>query len=136
MLATLGLESAELSVLLTSDAEIQLLNQRHLGNDRPTDVLAFPLDELDHGGRLGPRLLGDVVISLDTAQRQAKSRKRELLAELRFLLAHGLLHLVGYDHATAEEKKEMTAMTRRLVKFASTGVAHQNPHRRQAPKRR
>jgi probable rRNA maturation factor len=136
MLASLGLESAELSVLLTNDAQIKELNERHLGKDRPTDVLAFPLDDLDDSGRVGERLLGDVVISVDTAARQAKSRGRELAAEIRFLLAHGLLHLVGYDHATADEKREMTAMTRRLVKIASTEVAHQNRHRRQAPKRR
>ncbi len=69
--------------------------------------------------RLGPRLLGDVVISLDTAERQARSRKRELYEEVRFLLAHGILHLIGYDHAEPEEKREMDRMTRRLVRAAS-----------------
>ena len=120
MLASLGLERAELSVLLTDDGQIRELNREHLGKDRPTDVLAFPQDELDEAGPAGERLLGDVVISLDTAARQARSRRRELTAEVRFLLAHGLLHLVGYDHATPSQKKEMTAMTRRLVRAAST----------------
>lgn len=116
MLAELGLESAELSVLLTDDAQIQQLNAAHRDKDRPTDVLAFELDtsEPDADG-----LLGDVVISLDTAARQAKSRKRPLLAEVRFLLAHGLLHLCGYDHATRSEKREMDRLTRRLVRAAS-----------------
>ena len=119
MLAELGLERAELSVLLTDDGHIQDLNREHLGKDRPTDVLAFPQDALDEVGLAGERLFGDVVISLDTAARQARSRRRELLAEVRFLLAHGLLHLVGYDHATPTQKKEMTAMTGRLVRAAS-----------------
>lgn len=115
MLAELGLESAELSVLLTDDAQIQQLNAVHRDKDRPTDVLAFELDESepDVDG-----LLGDVVISLDTASRQAKTRKRPLLAEVRFLLAHGLLHLCGYDHATRPEKREMDRLTRRLVRAA------------------
>ena len=115
MLAELGLPSAELSVLLTDDVQIQRLNAAHRDKDRPTDVLAFELDasEPDADG-----LLGDVVISLDTAARQAKSRQRPLLAEVRFLLAHGLLHLCGYDHGTRPEKREMDRLTRRLVRAA------------------
>jgi probable rRNA maturation factor len=113
MLGALGLDDAELSVLLTDDARIRELNRDHRHKDRPTDVLAFPLDESDDGH--GPRLLGDVVISLDTAARQARGRRRELAAEVRFLLAHGLLHLIGYDHATPPEKRAMSALTRRLV---------------------
>lgn len=112
MLAALGLEQAELSVLLTDDAQIRELNRQHRHKDRPTDVLAFPLDDDES---VGPRLLGDVVISLDTAARQARGRRRELAAEVRFLLAHGLLHLIGYDHATPDEKRAMSALTRRLV---------------------
>jgi probable rRNA maturation factor len=119
MLAELGLEHAELSVLLTNDAEIHALNRLHRAKDRPTDVLAFPLDESGAdtvASGHGVRLLGDVVISLDTAARQARGRKRELLPEVRFLLAHGLLHLIGYDHGEPAEKREMDAMTRRLVR--------------------
>lgn len=115
MLADLGLLEAELSVLLTDDVLIRRLNAEHRQKDRATDVLAFELDEPD---RDGPRLLGDVVISLDTAARQARSRKRPLLAEVRFLLAHGLLHLCGYDHGTPAEKREMDQWTRRLVRAA------------------
>jgi probable rRNA maturation factor len=149
MLAELGLEEAELSVLLTNDAAIHELNLAHRGKDKPTDVLSFP-QEFDEPKRapakpkspgklvskkaaskksssskqapptfVGPRLLGDVVISLDTAERQARSRKRELHEEVRFLLAHGILHLIGYDHAEPEEKREMDRMTRRLVRAAS-----------------
>ncbi len=119
MLAALGLEPAELSVLLTDDRQIHALNREHRGKDKPTDVLAFPLDDAPPGNG-APRLLGDVVISLDTALRQARSRKRELLAEVRFLLAHGVLHLVGWDHDTPAKKKRMTAETRRLVRAATS----------------
>jgi len=127
MLVELGLEGAELSVLLTDDATIQRLNLEHRKMDKPTDVLAFPLDERAarraHQQRDGGSdvVLGDVVISLHTAERQARSRRRELLAEVRFLLAHGLLHLIGYDHATPSEKREMGALTRRLVRATTDG---------------
>jgi probable rRNA maturation factor len=121
MLATLELGHAELSVLLTNDTEIHALNLAHRGKDKPTDVLSFPLDEGGgaDGSVSGTRVLGDVVISLDTAARQARGRKRELLPEVRFLLAHGLLHLLGYDHQNPTEKRGMDAMTRRLVRAAS-----------------
>jgi len=138
MLAELDLADAELSVLLTNDAEIHELNRTHRDKDKPTDVLSFPLEEGEgtlkdfRAGQV--RLLGDVVISLDTAARQAKGRKRELLPEVRFLLAHGLLHLLGYDHGNAREKKQMDAMTRRLVR----AVDHTTPtkKRRATPKAR
>jgi probable rRNA maturation factor len=116
MLAALDLADAELSVLLVDDNFIQNLNREHRGKDRPTDVLAFPVDE--EPIEAGPRVLGDVVISLPTAKRQAESRKRELLPEVRFLLAHGLLHLVGHDHATKSQKRKMDAAARRLVRAA------------------
>jgi probable rRNA maturation factor len=115
MLTALELPSAELSVLLTDDGEIHELNREHRQKDKPTDVLAFAMDER---ARDPARVLGDVVISLDTADRQARSRQRPLIEEVRFLLAHGLLHLVGYDHAEPVEKREMVAMTRRLVRAA------------------
>jgi probable rRNA maturation factor len=119
MLRALELESAELSVLLVDDAGIQALNREHRDKDKPTDVLSFPQPKPRKAPPGMPRLLGDVVISLPTALRQARSRKRELLPEVRFLLAHGILHLVGHDHATPEEKRVMDAATRRLVRAAS-----------------
>lgn len=122
MLVELELGHAELSVLLTNDAQIRALNLAHRNKDKSTDVLSFPLDEGGgaDGAVSGTRILGDVVISLDTAARQARGRKRELLPEVRFLLAHGLLHLLGYDHGDPAEKHEMTAMTRRLVAAVKT----------------
>jgi probable rRNA maturation factor len=134
MLRELGLEQAELSVLLTNDREIHELNRQHRDKDRPTDVLAFPLEEGEHSAvhhAGGPRALGDVVISLDTAARQAKGRKRELLPEVRFLLAHGLLHLLGHDHGNPTEKRAMDAETRRLVR-AVVGLAP-NSHKKAGP---
>jgi probable rRNA maturation factor len=125
MLAALELSASELSILLTDDPGIHTLNLAHRGKDKPTDVLSFPQNEFR--APLVPKkrgtpllLLGDVVISLDTAERQAKGRKRVLLEEIRFLLAHGILHLLGFDHGTPDEKKLMTAKTRWLVK-ASLG---------------
>jgi probable rRNA maturation factor len=131
MLHELELADAELSVLLTNDACIRELNREHRGKDKPTDVLAFPLD-LDGASRTpgksgAPRLLGDVVISLDTALRQARARRRELMAEVRFLLAHGVLHLVGHDHATRAQKRVMDRWTRRLVRAASALASPPRP---------
>src|SRR5438105_5458993 len=90
----------DVSIALVSDREIRALNRRWRGKDRPTDVLSFPLDE--------PGALGDVVISLDTARRQAREGGWPLSAELRRLLAHGILHCRGYDH-------ERPAHARRLA---------------------
>ena len=84
---------AELSLALVNDEEIQELNRRYRGQDKPTDVLSFPLQD-----RLCPTLLGEVIISLDTAKRQAEKRRIPLAEEVQTLLIHGILHLLGYDH--------------------------------------
>jgi len=85
---------AELSVVLIGDAEMRKLNARYRGKDYPTDVLSFPLDS---SGPV-PRLLGDVIISVETARRQARQQGRALEQELTTLLIHGIVHLLGYDH--------------------------------------
>ena len=114
MLEHLDLSEAELSILLCSDEIIRELNSRYRAKDRPTDVLAFAMQE---GSTGAPEtgLLGDVVISIPTATRQARERDRPIIAEVTFLLAHGLLHLVGYDHATARQEREMSARTEELL---------------------
>lgn len=117
MLDDLDLGDRELSIVLTDDAEIHELNRTYRGRDRPTDVLAFAMGEGEGSEVAGP-LLGDVVISVPTARHQASRRKRELNAELRMLLAHGLLHLVGWDHQTDEEDRRMKARTRALCRVA------------------
>lgn len=105
-LATLGY--AEVSLSLVPDSEMRQLNRRFRGKDKPTDVLSFPLQE-------GRRHLGDVVISLDTARRQAKEGGWPLSVELRRLLAHGLLHCAGHDHETPRDARRMQRAERRLL---------------------
>jgi len=89
----------ELSLVLTNDSRIQELNAQWRSIDAPTDVLSFPLEE-------GP-ILGDVVISVETAQRRENLPHWLLQDELMFLLIHGVLHLLGYDHIEATDRKEM-----------------------------
>ncbi|MEM9193602.1 MAG: rRNA maturation RNase YbeY [Myxococcota bacterium] len=115
MLEALGLPEAELSVLLCEDRQIRRLNRRYRQIDRPTDVLAFPLLERDEIHRDRPILLGDIVISLPTARKQARKGKRTIAFEVTFLLAHGLLHLLGYDHRNRAEERRMNARTDFLV---------------------
>jgi probable rRNA maturation factor len=102
MLRALGLEHSELSVLLCDDDTIATLNKRYRRKAKPTDVLAF---EQDGDGAL----LGDVVISIPTARRQARLARRRILDEVTMLLAHGLLHLLGFDHRTVAEDRRMRA---------------------------
>jgi len=100
-----GGRELEAAVRLCGDAAIHALNRGYRRKDRPTDVLAFALRE-GPGGGLHPHVLGDVVISVDTARRQAR---RGLYAELVFLASHGLCHLLGYDHRTDAEEATMNA---------------------------
>ncbi|MCZ6805645.1 MAG: rRNA maturation RNase YbeY [Deltaproteobacteria bacterium] len=124
MLSALSLEDAELSILLCDDATIRKLNRRYRKINKATDVLAFPMQD-GSGSEVHKGVLGDVVISLPTATRQARRRDRPIIEEVTFLLAHGLLHLLGHDHATAPEDREMTARTDALMQAvrASRGTA-------------
>ncbi len=103
-------EPRELSVLLATDRRVRSLNRKYRGVDRPTDVLSF----LGVGGAL----LGDVVISMDTAAREAAARGGSVKDELRRYLAHGLLHLLGYDHHAPGPARRMAAAERRLLGHA------------------
>ncbi len=103
------LEACEVSVLLTGDEKIHELNRDYRGFDKPTDVLSFALEE-DETVVLPPgfpRMLGDVVVSLETVARQAGEHDRPVAAECAWALCHGVLHLLGYDHQTDEEELEM-----------------------------
>jgi len=104
----LGCQKGELSILLLDDEGIRKLNRTHLKRNRPTDVISFPQDEvLRRPG--GSRLLGDVAISLETAQRQAGQSGKPLKEECAFLLIHGILHLLKYEHeGSAHQKRKMT----------------------------
>ena len=118
MLAALGLEHGELSILMCDDAVMRSLNRRYREIDRSTDVLAFSMAEGQPLASSGAVLLGDIALSLPTAARQARAARRDTLAELTMLLAHGLLHLLGYDHATPPEARRMRARTDALVAAA------------------
>lgn len=113
MLEALGLEEAELSILLCDDATMRKLNRRYRSINRTTDVLAFSMQ--DPSEPTPVKLLGDVVISLPTATEQARAQGRTIVDEVTFLLAHGLLHLLGYDHATDAEAREMANRSERLL---------------------
>ena len=121
MLRALALPRAELSLLVCDDATIHALNRAHRRRDRATDVLAFALREGKPlaGAPGANELLGDVVISLDTARRQARERRRTLWDEVTLLLAHGLLHLIGYDHRTRAEERRMNARADMLIGAAT-----------------
>jgi probable rRNA maturation factor len=107
---------SSISLTLVSDAAIRELNRDHRGKDSATDVLSFPLDPQEAGDSHEPeRLLGDVVISVDTARRQAADYDAELQAEMYRLLIHGVLHVLGHDHEQPEERELMTREERRLA---------------------
>ncbi|MEV4467072.1 rRNA maturation RNase YbeY [Micromonospora echinofusca] len=114
---------AELSVLLVDIDYMTELNHRWMGGDGPTDVLAFPMDEgsVDHGpGETSaaggePALLGDIVLCPEVAAKQAVAADHTAADELHLLTVHGVLHLLGYDHAEPEEEREMFALQARLL---------------------
>lgn len=114
----LQLGDVELSVVLTSDERIRILNRDYRRKDRPTDVLAFPMREGELGGVSG-EILGDVIVSVPRAREQARDRSVDLKAELTMLLAHGLLHLLGWDHVTAAQDLRMRKETERLCRAAN-----------------
>ncbi|MFO0627427.1 MAG: rRNA maturation RNase YbeY [Polyangiales bacterium] len=114
MLRAMGVRRAELSVMLCDDETIHTLNRSYRKKNKPTDVLAFALREGELGHLAGDSL-GDVVISLDTARRQAEARGIHPREEVRMLLAHGILHLLGWDHQTDDEDARMRAETERLM---------------------
>lgn len=98
----MGRSEAELSILITDDEEIRSLNRTYRATDRSTDVLSF--SQLEGKGPMTvPQLLGDVVISWETAQRQALELEHSVLKEMKRLLVHGTLHLLGFEHETTDE---------------------------------
>ena len=115
LLQAVGLPTAELSILLVSDDEMQRLNAHYRGKDRPTDVLSFAQAEGEGARPAG--VLGDVVISVDTATRQARERGETLGRESERLLIHGILHLLGYDHErSVPEARRMQRRERALAR--------------------
>jgi len=96
---------SELTIVLTDDARLKELNRDYLGIDAPTDVLSFPASEMDP--ETGARYIGDILISIPRAKSQAEAAGHPLESEVQLLVVHGVLHLLGHDHAEAEEKSRM-----------------------------
>lgn len=117
ILSDVGERSAELGIMLVGDQRMRGLNRRYRGKDRTTDVLAFAMRKAFtlHALRLTPDMLGDVVISVPTAWRQAKEARRSLDEELAWLLVHGILHLCGYDHARSEREARRMHRRERMI---------------------
>ncbi len=118
------------NILLTNDSEIHSINLSERNIDKPTDVLSFPMLDYDTPGDFsficdedicyfdpdsGELLLGDIVISLDTAKRQAEEYGHSFTREIAFLCAHSMLHLFGYDHMMDEERVEMERMQKQIL---------------------
>jgi len=106
--------AVEVSLVFVTDSQIRKLNERYRHKNKATDVLSFPMNVKDKRAKL----LGDIVISADTAKRDAKKKGIRFEEELKFLLIHGFLHLLGYDHEVSErEKKRMERKERQYAKF-------------------
>lgn len=113
-----GVMDAEVSVTLTDDAHIHVLNRDYRGVDRPTDVLSFALTESEEPVIIDAPcsvVLGDLVISLERAAAQAEEYGHSFLRELSFLTVHGMLHLLGYDHIEEEDRLEMEEEQRHVM---------------------
>ena len=113
-------EECELSVTFVNDEAIREINKQYRGKDRATDVISFALeemgeDEIEIIGADMPRVLGDIIISVDTAKAQAEEYGHSTNRELGFLALHGFLHLLGYDHMTEEDEKIMFTKQRDIL---------------------
>ncbi len=115
ILSALGFPDGELSLLIVDNDEIQNINRDYLERDKPTNVISFAMQE-GEGGGVQPQLLGDVVISAERAAEDAQEAAIPFEHELVFLMLHGILHLLGYDHerGTAEQAVEMEEKEREV----------------------
>jgi len=127
LLEEMGQSGAELSVAFVSDRTITRLNRTYLGRSHPTDVMAFSQRE-GEGGALHPSLLGDVIISTETAAVQATEEETCLSEELDVLLVHGILHLLGYEHTRSREdalrmsRKQAELVRKVRNRYPATGL--------------
>lgn len=118
ILAELALPDAELSLLLVDDAQIQELNRQYLRRDKPTNVLAFSMGEGEFAA-LHPNLLGDLVISVETARRQSNRSGLNEIEMVILLMIHGILHLMGYEHeGTKKGARAMAVKQKELLRGA------------------
>jgi len=120
-----GAHDAEADVLVTDDATVRELNRRYAGEDSATDVLSFSLQEGEEfAWPDGVQRLGEVIISLPTAERQAREGGLPLEQEVAHLLVHGLLHLLGYDHREPAEERRMRQREDALLRSAGYDAGH------------
>nr|WP_287127001.1 rRNA maturation RNase YbeY [Desulfobacter sp.] len=116
MLNALGCDDHELSIVITDDAQVRELNRTYRGKDEPTNVLSFPMQEGEFSD-ITPGLLGDVVISLDTAEAEAIAAGISTDERMSQLLVHGILHLFGFDHELGENQaREMEEKSLALLR--------------------
>ncbi|GGJ63050.1 putative rRNA maturation factor [Anoxybacillus voinovskiensis] len=113
-------DGAEVSVSFVDNEQIQIINRDYRGKDQPTDVISFALEEMGEGeieiiGADIPPVLGDIIISIPKAKEQATEYGHSFMRELGFLAVHGFLHLLGYDHETEKEEKEMFAKQEQIL---------------------
>ena len=129
-----GLRSAELGLVLASDARLRELNHAWRGIDRPTNVLAFPADDGVSAALPGapPRQLGDVILAYETVAAEARAQGKRLAAHLSHLVVHGVLHLLGFDHETAAEAADMEAAEIAIL----AGLGWPDPYQLAPPARR
>lgn len=115
ILNILNCADKEISISFVDDEDIKQLNKQYLGKDKPTNVLSFSLQEGEYGN-INPQMLGDIVISTQTALRDAVRGKLTVEQEIDFLMIHGILHLLGYNHenTTKEETKKMRRKEKEL----------------------
>ncbi|MFD3447691.1 rRNA maturation RNase YbeY [Microbacteriaceae bacterium 4G12] len=113
-------EDAELSITFVGNERIQEINHEYRGKDQPTDVISFAMEDVGEGeveiiGEDMPRILGDIIISIPKTKEQAEEYGHSFMRELGFLSVHGFLHLLGYDHMTEEEEKEMFTKQKEIL---------------------
>ena len=113
-------EDADLTIVLTDDAQLHELNLQWLDMDAPTDVLSFPSEQIDP--ETGSRYLGDILISVPRAANQAAAAGHPVETEVQLLVVHGILHLMGHDHAEADEKARMWQAQAQIL--AELGLGH------------
>ncbi len=113
LLDALKFPDYELSLVLTDDSDIAVMNKEYLNHEGATNVISFPMQEGEFSG-INPQMLGDVVISLDTALKEAEDAGMSMEERLNELLIHGILHLLGYDHEVKEDEAEMEEKSREL----------------------
>jgi len=110
---------SELTIVLTDDPQLRKLNREYLGVDAPTDVLSFPVSESDP--ETGAPYIGDILISMPYAARSAKKAGHGLESEVQLLVVHGVLHLLGHDHAEADEKSRMWKAQAEILRSLGLG---------------